>query len=81
MAGGRHGGGLRGTEASRHVSAAGRALGLLLSRALSSRLPVSIIGQGLPESSVVFLEEVVDCEILLNERQTTSQGVSSVLRR
>jgi hypothetical protein len=52
----RHGGGRPSTEAPSHVSAAGQALGLLLSRALSSRLPVWIIGHRWLGSSVVILQ-------------------------
>ena len=82
MAGERHSGGLRVRETPSHVSAAGRALGLLLSRALSSRLPTSIIGwRGALVSSVVFLKQVVDSEVLLDQRQTAPQGVSGLLWR
>jgi hypothetical protein len=56
MAGERHSGGLPVGETPSHVSAAGRALGLLLSRALSSHLPIWIIGQVALTSSVGFVQ-------------------------
>ena len=80
MASERHGGSLRFTEAPSHASAAGQALGLLLSRALSSRLPVSIIGHRWLWSSVVILQLVVDVEVLLDQGQTAFDEVCSFLR-
>ena len=78
----RHGAGLRIRETPSHVSAAGRALGLLLSRALSSCLPTSIIGwRGALASSVVFIQKVVDSDVLLDQTQTAPQGVSGLLWR
>jgi hypothetical protein len=82
MAGERHSGGLLIREAPSHASAAGRALGLLLSRALSSRLPTSIIGgRRALASSRLFLQQVVDGEVLLDQTRTAPQGVSGRLRR
>src|SRR4051812_48282035 len=82
MAGERHSGGLRIRETPSHVSAAGRALGLLLSRALSSRLPTAIIGgRGALVSSATFLQQLVDGEVLLHQRQAAPQGVSGLLGR
>jgi hypothetical protein len=67
MAGGRHGEGLRGRETRGHVSATGRALGLLLSRAPSSRLPALIICLRRRESSAAFLQQVIDGQVLFNQ--------------
>ena len=56
-----------------HVSAAGRALGLLLSRALSSRLRRSILRMGEKTSSIaLLLEQIVDLEVLSHETQRCS---------
>ena len=55
-------------ETPGHVSAAGRALGLLLSRALSSRLPrfdYRPIGERV--SSARLVQQVVDGEVLLDQ--------------
>jgi hypothetical protein len=49
-------GGLPVGETPSHVSAAGRALGLLLGRALSSHLSIWIIGQVALTSSVGFVQ-------------------------
>jgi hypothetical protein len=56
--------------------------GCSFSRALSDRLPNPIIGRrGAPASSVVVLQQVVDGEVLLDQRQTAPKGVSSLLWR
>src|SRR5215469_2528962 len=81
MAGERHSGGLRYREAPSHVSAAGAALGLLLSRALSSGLLGSIIDPTTPESRAAFLQQVIDGEVLLHQRQATAQRVGGLLGR
>src|SRR5258708_15178988 len=81
MAGQRHGGGLPRMETPGHVSAAGRALGLLLSRALSSRLPGLIIAWVAAGSSWILRQEVVDFQVLADERHTTPQSVRRLLRR
>jgi hypothetical protein len=79
MAPERHSGGLPLRETPSHVSAAGAALGLLLSRALSSGLLGSIIDPTTAESRAVFLQQVVDGEVLLHQRQATPQGVGGLL--
>ena len=81
MAPQRHSGGLRLREAPSQVSAAGAALGLLLSRALSSDLLGSIIDPTTPESRAAFLQQVIDGEVLLHQRQATAQGVGGLLGR
>jgi hypothetical protein len=80
MAGGTHGEGLRGWEAPDHVSAAGRALGLLLSRALSSRLLWLIVVPRRPMSSMAFPERIIDGKILLYQREAARQGLGGLLR-
>src|SRR5262245_9363222 len=79
MAPQRHSGGLRLPETPSHVSAAGAALGLLLSRALSSGLLGSIIDSTTPESRAAFLQQVIDGEVLLHQRQATPQSVGGLL--
>jgi hypothetical protein len=81
MAPERHSGGLRLRETPSHVSAAGAALGLLLSRALSSGLLESIIDPTTPESRAVFLQQVINGEVLLHQRHAASQGVGGLLGR
>jgi len=81
MAPERHSGGLPLRETPSHVSAAGAALGLLLSRALSSGLLGSIVDPTTPESRAAFLQQVIDGEVLLHQWQATSQGVGGLLGR
>src|SRR5262245_2087000 len=81
MAPERHSGGLRFRETPSHVSAAGAALGLLLSRALSSGLLGSIIDPSTPESRAAFLQHLIDGEVLLHQWQATAQGVGGLLGR
>ena len=78
-----HGGGFSPrARAPGHVSAAGRALGLLLSRALSSRLPKSILRLGETTSSIrLLVQQIVDLEVLLHEPHTALDGMSGCLRR
>ena len=59
-----------------------RALGLLLSRALSSRLRGSILRMGASTSSISLLrEQIVDVEVLPHETHAAVESVSGLLRR
>jgi hypothetical protein len=59
-----------------------RALGLLLSRALSSRLRRSILRMGENTSSISLLrEQIVDLEVLSNQTHAAVESVGGLLRR
>jgi hypothetical protein len=80
-AGWRWGGGLRAKETPRRVSAVGRVFGLRLSKPRSAHRPEERIEPGTTHSSTTLLQQVIDGEVLLDQRQAAPQGVSGLLRR